>query len=390
MSAQKFKTWIFTLEGLNAFATGFYFNWLFFFTQRELHFGPAENLGIVALHGLLYTGSAWFGGWFAHRFGRFASLKIGWAIMAVALGCGALFHHAFGQLAVVLLWTFGMCFTWPTLQHFVSRGEPASRMPKLAGIYNIVWSGIAALSFFVGGTVLEKLGARSMFWLPSAIHIFQFAFVFWLERQTVEEPLAIAKNESIHAEETNRSKQKLFLRLALLANPFAYVAINTVIPMMPEIAKRFELSPMWVGIFCSVWFFIRAGSFIFFWLWPGWHYRFTWLVVANVAMLLSFVGILLAPQMWLLFLAQIVFGLSIGLIYYSSLFYSIDSGASKSEHGGLHEAMIGLGTLLGAGVGAGAKYFWPNVAGISAWAVSGLLLAGFIALICLRWQKVQE
>ena len=304
--------------------------------------------------------------------------------MAAALGAGAIIQEGWGQFAVVGVWTFGMCFTWPTLQHLISKGEPAANRPHLAGIYNVVWSGVAAVSFFIGGTLLEKLGMRSMFWLPALVHLFQFCFVFWLERQRISESPTSELVEESHAASPHGTRQKLFLRLALLANPFAYVAINTVIPMMPEVAKRFDLSPAWVGVFCSVWFFVRMGAFVLFWLWPGWHYRFTWLVSANVGMLLSFLGILLAPHISILLAAQVLFGVSLGLIYYSSLFYSIDSGASKSEHGGLHEAMIGFGTLMGAGAGAGAKFLWPNVVGVSIWAVSGLLLIGLIALIAMR------
>ena len=63
MTRRRLKTNVFFLEGFNAFATGIYFNWLFFFTHNRLHFGIAENLGLVALHGLVYTGAAWFGGW---------------------------------------------------------------------------------------------------------------------------------------------------------------------------------------------------------------------------------------------------------------------------------------------------------------------------------------
>ncbi len=45
--------------------------------------------------------------------------------------------------------------------------------------------------------------------------------------------------------------------------------------------------------------------------------------------------------------AQIAFGISVGLIYYSSLFYSMDVGETKGEHGGLHEAMIGAAPASG-------------------------------------------
>lgn len=392
MTLRRFKTNVFVLEGFNAFATGLYFNWLFFFTQNRLHFGVAENLGLVALHGLIYTGAAWCGGWFAHRFGNFHALKIGFFTMAAALGAGNFFPVAPAQIAVLLAWTIGMCFTWPVLQSLLGQGERDDRMPRMAGIYNVVWSGVSALSYFLGGAILKQFGLLSLFWIPALIHLGQLAHVFWLEKKSA--PIASdAIAESTSATKASRTTmadpavRKKFLVLALLANPAAYVAINTAIPMMPVVAKRFDLSLTMTGFFCSIWFFVRMGSFILFWHWPGWHYRFGVLLAAKFFLIASLIGILLAPSLWILLVAQIFFGVSLGLIYYSSLYYSIHGGNSKGRHGGLHEAMIGFGTFLGAAVGVGAKYFFPHVGGISIWAVGGLLLAGFFGLIWLRYKR---
>ena len=60
-------------------------------------------------------------------------------------------------------------------------------------------------------------------------------------------------------------------------------------------------------------------------------------------MIVSFGAMLLARDIWVLIASQAVFGLAIGLIYYSSLFYSMDVGETKGEHGGIHEAAIGAG-----------------------------------------------
>ena len=91
-----------------------------------------------------------------------------------------------------------------------------------------------------------------------------------------------------------------------------------------------------------------------------------------------------APNLAVLIAAQIFFGGAIGLIYYSSLFYSIDSDDSKGEHGGIHEAVIGLGNCLGPATGAAALWLAPGHANIGAWAVSGLLLLGLGGLFGMR------
>src|SRR4029079_12545041 len=116
MTARQFKTGYFLLEGLNSFATSFYFYYLFFLMQRQFGFGNVENLSLAALNGLIYTFTAWFAGRFGQRFGYFRALGLGFSIMALALLAGLTTHSAGGQVAVLVLWTLGICFTWPNLE----------------------------------------------------------------------------------------------------------------------------------------------------------------------------------------------------------------------------------------------------------------------------------
>src|SRR5262249_17788423 len=150
---------------------------------------------------------------------------------------------------------------------------------------------------------------------------------------------------------------KKFLSMAWLANPFAYIGINTLIAVIPGIAHRLQLSTMLAGFTCSTWCFARLGAFILLWQWSGWHYRFRWLLTAYLMLIASFATILLVPSLPVLLLAQLFFGSAVGLLYYSSLFYSMDISETKGEHGGFHEAAIGLGNFAGPAIGAAALRF---------------------------------
>jgi len=98
----------------------------------------------------------------------------------------------------------------------------------------------------------------------------------------------------------------------------------------------------------------------------------------------TFAAVLLAPNVAMLVGAQLGFGLCIGLIYYSSLFYSMDVGETKGEHGGIHEAAIGLGCATGPAVGAAGLWLAPATPYASVWAVSGLLFGGLGLLLWVR------
>jgi predicted MFS family arabinose efflux permease len=219
----------------------------------------------------------------------------------------------------------------------------------------------------------------------------QLAFAMWLEKQSKRIPEEVQEKETSHQPERTALDQpippKRFLQMAWLASPFAYVAINTVGAVIPQLAAKFELSAAQAGMFNSLWFYTRFVAFAVLWKWTGWHYRFRWLLTAMIALVIGFSAMLLAPALWVVVAAQVVFGFAIGLIYYSSLFYSMDAGDEKGAHGGLHEAAIGVGIFAGPAVGATTLTLFPQIPHGGVIAVSGLLLMGLIALIALRLRK---
>jgi predicted MFS family arabinose efflux permease len=250
--------------------------------------------------------------------------------------------------------------------------------------------------------MIEALGLRSIFIVPALLNVVLLVVLFALPRRAgstsratdptadparaIEGTIASTTTSRLLAERDSAStdRAKTFLRMAWFANPFAYLTINTVVAISPALAKALSLSPRYAGYFCSVWMFMRTGAFVLLWLWPGWHYRFRWLLVSYLGMMATFAAILLAPTVTGLVLAQLGFGLCIGLIYYSSLYYSMDAGETKGEHGGIHEAAIGLGCAAGPAVGATVLQLAPRLEHGTAMAVGALLFLGLGGLLWLR------
>jgi len=445
MFSRRLKKGYFALEGLNSFATVYYFYYLYFYMHQAHEFGNQANLVLAALNGGTYAVVAWFAGRFAQRHGYFTALKLGYVIMILALSLGAVIDSAMGHVGVMVLTVVGMSFTWPILEALVSEGESRAGLPHMVGIYNVVWAGTAALANFSGGAMLQKLGMSSLFCVPIGVHVTQLALTIWLERkatfgaaksgrdshdlrETYFAATAALPNNGVSSNSSSRNggepifasaplpqgaapvgmsaapavlagnvsapretswpvhNSKKFLRMAWLANPFAYIAINTLIAVVPSVALHLKLTTMAAGFCCSVWCFARLGAFALLWRWEAWHYRFRWLLLAYIGLLVSFGGVVLAPNVSTLVLAQLVFGGSVGLVYYSSLFYSMDRSDTKGEHGGIHEAVIGLGNCAGPAVGALALQLFPGKSQNAALAVIALLLCGLGGLIRI-WKR---
>jgi MFS family permease len=379
------KAVFFLIELITCYAAVYYSNFLFFYMKIRFGFGELGNLGMAALYGLVYVIAAWQGGAFAQRRGCRRSLLIGFIGIAVSMTIGLAWHTALGQVVTLAGWTISVCFIWPALEAIVTEGHGVN-LSDMVGYYNMTWALGGAVAYFTGGMLLERLGLQSLFWLPLCLVGLQMLLLPLAVSLTKREKHSAGADPApaVTAVPAAAATSRQFLHLAWLANPLAYVAINTTIPLIPSISVKLGLSTGAAGIFCSLWMFARLGAFVFLWRWTWWHYRFRILAISFAVMVASFAGIVAAVSVPMLLAAQIGFGLSVGLIYYSSLYYSMNVSDERGAHGGLHEAMIGAGLFLGPACGALSIFLLPNAAGAGVVSVGGLLVAGFSGMLVMR------
>ena len=394
VASPSLKIGAFALAGSNSLATTWFFYYIYFYTQDKFGFDALHNFLLAALLGLVYAVFAFYGGRFAQKAGYFPSIQLGVGIMFAAFLLTSQVNTLRPALALIILACVGMCFTWPAFEALISEGEPRRRLRGLVGLYNINWAVTAAFAFFTGGAMRKNWGPQSLFFVPAGLMLLELIYSFWLEKQVNLQPPATPDDTTLEIEPAAESRAspvppRAFLKMALLANPFAYLAINTIIPVIPALAARLNLSEARAGVVCSVWLFTRAGAFVLLWLWEKWHYRFRFLAGAYAVMIVCFGAMLLAPALWILVLSQMFLGAALGLIYHSSLFYSMDVGETKGEHGGIHESAIGAGNCAGPAIAAAALFLFPTHPASGTLAVCLLLLGGLGALFWMRYHKTE-
>jgi MFS family permease len=272
-----------------------------------------------------------------------------------------------------------MCFTWPMLEALASEREPKHRLPHRIGLYNVIWAATAGLAYFIGGTLFQHLGKTSLYWLPLIIHALQWMSLGWLERRHAQSVSAThlsaptsPQGHPIPQREIRITR--VFQKLAWMGNPFAYMAMNTVIAVVPSIAEHAGLGIEEAGRLMSAWFIVRTLTFAILWAWHGWHYRVGWFLGSFLLLILGFIAVMTAHQIWILILAQIAFGWGTGLIYYSSLFYAMNGSDTHGQHGGIHEAFIGMG--IGSGPAISAMTLWLSGAAMAPAVAVGVTLVG--------------
>jgi predicted MFS family arabinose efflux permease len=385
MRLTRSKLPLFVFEALGSLACGFYGNYVFFLFRDRHGFGNLGNLGVAALMGLVIAVASWRAGKLAQHRGCVRTMFAGLVGMIVALAVGAFFSSLPVQLGVMVVWAASQFMVWPALEALVTEGASGSARAHLVGVYSVVWATCSALSYFFGGVLFEWLGSGSIFWLPPGLHLLQIAILWQFARSHQETPTAAQSTQPLVMEEAPATRQsadpRSFQRMAWLANPFACVAAFTLLAMIPELARRMGLSTTQAGLFCSIWFFARLAAFVVMWQWSGWHYRFRWLLGGYLLLIMGFATVLTTDGLLWLGVGQVGFGLAVGILYYASLFYSMDVGEARAEQGGIHEAMMGAGNLVGPGIGALSLLMLPQSPHAGVWSVGGLLAIGLAVLV---------
>lgn len=377
------------LEGLNSFATAYFFNYVLQHLRRDHGFTDLGTLALCTLHGLLYIPGSIQGGRFGQRRGFYNSLHLGFGGQLLGVLVAGLIRQPWAQVLGLSIWTVSMCFVWPMLEALVCENESRERLTGRIGLYNFVWASTAALGVFLGGSLYQQLGAPSVYWLPAVIHGVQWvglAVLHARRRKTVTPTMPPAGSDAPPVDPVDKA---CFKRLAWMGNPFNYMAVNTVIALVPALSVKLGHGVEQMGRIMSTWFVVRAIAFLILWKWDGWHYRFGWFAWGFVLLAAGFVGTAMGTALWVLLVSQVALGWASALIYYSSLYYSMDGSETQGEHGGVHEAFIGAGIFGGPAVSLLAAW-GTGRSSAPALAVGSLLVAGLFWAVWIRISEIRR
>ena len=328
-----------------------------FFARERFHWSTGQIGLSQALVGFSIAISSYIGGKIAHR--RHSRTGVMWGIL-LAMAFSVL-GWGFGDKQGVFVLTFvGFAFcqalVWPGIETALVQGQTAGQVGHTLSHYNVIWSFGSWASLLLATPLMARLGLRLLLLLPALLYLVNYVLLRWL---FPIQPLPCVPTEASLSEQAEAAQleqeqkthslaeKRAYRWLGWIANPFGFVALNVVISSNPALQVRlgipFEVASVW----CSLWLLFRILSFEILRHWTGWHYRWGILVTTFFLMMVSFTAITLAPNLPIFLVAQAVFGLCLGLLYQSSIFYSLADSEAAGEHGGLHECVIGLGTMSG-------------------------------------------
>ena len=381
----------YVVEGLTSHAVALMLASIYFYATERFGWGSAQNFLLATVLGVVYVLGALSAHAVSSRLGRRRTLIFIYLVMS-ALSGGALWATSPVALSVFL-----MCYsalsavTWPALESLVSSGAEPGKMARRLGVYNCVWSGAGAVTVAVAGTVI-KYWPAGVFILPLVVHAAMAALLWAVGRRrdldvdpsdaTAEpseppervepaepsEPVVSLPAVPQAAEPELLRVRTLALWMSRLALPATFVVISSLLATMPTLPLIQRLDPTTRTVVGSVWMAARWLAFVALGLTAWWHTRPRALLWAAVLLLAAFVAITFRPEWlpgspsvdtgaWVVWMVawQAALGGALGLIYSASLYFGMVLSDGSTEHGGYHEALIGLGTVIGPGAGALAE-----------------------------------
>jgi MFS family permease len=359
-------------ESLSSVGTTLLTVGIFFFTEHYFAWGLKQNFLLSTGQGAFYAVGALLAQPIAARFGRRRGL-VGIYLLMAGMALCALATRGSGIVVVaLLLYALVSATNWPALESLVASGFDAHEMSRRIGTYNLVWSGTNVVALAISGTIIERWPA-GMFILPAGAHVMS-AMLMWL-RKDVEPPIAAAAETAPPArpEPELLSKRTLALWLSRIALPSTYVVVYGMMAMMPSLPVMQPLSTALRTVAGSAWMASRWVTFLILGATIWWHTRPRLLLAAAAIMLIAFFGVTVRPSalsalgslpyaadLASMICWQMVLGIVMGIIYAASLYFGMVLSEGSTEHGGYHEALIGLGSVIGPGSGAVAQWLWPG------------------------------
>jgi MFS family permease len=401
---------LYAVEAANAISAILLVVGLSFYTSHRFGWGARENFTVAAFQGALYIIGALLAKKISRRRGRQKSLIALYVCMtAFALGVGicASMGWAFATALLAVLETVFVGASWPMLQSLISAAGEPSQLSKRLGYYNIIWSAVGAVSVAACGAVIQYAPAWAFFGIIVAGHIAAGLLILFRARPTGEpEPAAARKltapdrgsTARPQIDETTLRRHRLALWLSRIALPSTYIIVYSISPALPTLPAIKQLTPTTATLVGSIWLISRAVAFVITGNTTFWHRRPVLMFVSSVIMVFAFIGTLvpgivggidLTHALLAMVAAQIVLGLSIGTIYSASLYFGMAVSEGSTEHGGYHEALIGLGQVLGPLLGATLQWVYPGTLLPAVIGISGVVSLSVVieAVVGLRARR---
>ncbi len=395
-----------TIEALTSVSVNLLLNGVAFLMTSRYGFTVKQNLWLMMTLAAAYAIGALATGKVARRFSKPATL-LGMQFVMLAL----LIPLALAGLGMIgSIWLFipllvaammVSTLTWPMIESILTENCDPKKMSRRITIYNLSWSLTSVIVIAAYGTLLQFWPAGPLL-LPIISHSLCLVLALVLRRLLPKTTPAEAAPAVQHAAPDADLLQSrvLALWLSRISLPASFVVANSLMAMYPTMPVAAELGKAG-SLLASLWMGARVAMFALLGATTVWHHRPKWLLGGGILLLLSYLAIVIPGErlsifagapLWsvvtIMSAGEVVLGLMAGFVFSSSLYFGMVLSEGSTDHGGYHEALIGVGGVMGPGLAAVAQQLasgGTHLPGIAA--VCGLML---LTISAATWITVRK
>ena len=257
-----------------------------------------------------------------------------------------------------------MALFWPAYEAWLAEREGEGELIQRIMLFNLFWSIGMTLGPAFSSYLYGEVNPFRPFYFGSGACLLTLLTIY-ASRIAKPDP----SNPSVHTGESDPRTggvtpplqilyppppvRTTYLHLARCANFVSWFALGVLRRLAPKLMLEMGIRPAIYGNLMLVLGGVQTLAFLV--LGTGystrWHYQFTPLLIVQLLAILSFLGIGLTQHTLLWTFAFAVIGVSVAFTYFSSLYYGLDRHVDKGNKSGWHEAILGVGIMLGPFLG---------------------------------------
>jgi len=327
---------------------GLLFNWLAFVFWFVV---PVRAVGFHASStqlALLQTASTFFYvlnsifiGKLSDRVSRALLARI--AVVMAIIACGLTVYIGSLNMLFFVVPIMGIAGSvyWPSVQGAVGAESGPDRLDRTIGWFNFSWSIGKTLGFVTAGWLIATHGHGLTLWLAAA------AAAPILLLYPGDRP---ARMDGPHA--VDAGHRTAFRTIGYISNLLGFAVGSIFVNLFFKYLTERKLVPGWdtqkfYGIFLGTIYLTQTLLFVVLQRGSAWTYRRGLVYGAQLLCAVAAAGVTFLTSDAALLAAGGLIGISLGFANASSIYYSLHGPADHGKYAGVHEAVVGLGTILG-------------------------------------------
>ena len=258
-----------------------------------------------------------------------------------------------------------MALFWPAYEAWLAEREGEDQLIHRVMLFNLFWSIGITLGPAFSSYLYGDANPFRPFYLAGVLSLLTLVTIIANNLQAFHIPETDASSE-ITTEPPEilyppRSVRTIYLNIARCANFTSWFTLGVLRRLAPKLTKEMGMLPSTFGNLMLTLGGVQTLAFAM--LGTGystrWHYRFAPMLIVQLLAALSFIGVWRVQHTLLWAFAFAVIGVSAAFTYFSSLYYGLDRHVDKGNKSGWHEAILGVGILLGpllGGISADSRF----------------------------------